>query len=286
MGQKIDTRSIGLDVGLSFIKWLTGEENLHYGYWDGLNVNAANLNAAQVAYTDRLFALLPDHPCRILDIGGGAGETARKLIALGHTVDIVVPSPFLASRCRENAPEATVHECMFEDFTSQGPFDVCLFSESYQYIPLDRGLKGCLERLTPEGCIIISDCFRTEGFRSADTVNGAVVGGGHWLSDFRALIAQSPVTVVSDDDITSAVAPSVEIEQGLFNVLGYALTRVDDEISGKRPKTRWAIGAVLNRVMSERRRVRLAQRLQEQTRNRDVFAANNHYLMMKLTRSA
>lgn len=112
---KIDTRAIGLDVGLEAIRWLTGAENLHYGLWDGLDVNAGNLRAAQEAYTDKLFKLLPSKPCRILDIGGGAGETARKLLALGHEVEIVVPSAFLAERCRKNAPGATVHECMFED---------------------------------------------------------------------------------------------------------------------------------------------------------------------------
>ena len=100
---KIDTRAIGLDVGLEFVRWLTGAENLHYGLWDGLEVTAANLRTAQEAYTDKLFKLLPDAPCRILDIGGGAGETARKLLALGHQVEIVVPSALLAERCRKNA---------------------------------------------------------------------------------------------------------------------------------------------------------------------------------------
>lgn len=70
---KIDTRSLGLDIGLNFSKWLTGAENLHYGYWDGLDVCAANFGAAQVAYTDLLFERLPEAPCRILDIGGSGG---------------------------------------------------------------------------------------------------------------------------------------------------------------------------------------------------------------------
>jgi hypothetical protein len=71
---KMDTRAIGLDVGISFAKWLTGAENLHYGDWTGLEVNAANFGPEQVAYTDRLFRFLPDKPCRILDIGGGGRD--------------------------------------------------------------------------------------------------------------------------------------------------------------------------------------------------------------------
>ena len=115
MSKALDTRAIGLDVGLAFTKWLTGAENLHYGLWDGLEVTAGNLRAAQDAYTDKLFALLPKGPLRLLDIGGGAGETARKLLDLGHEVEIVVPSAYLADRCRENAPAAKIHEMMFEE---------------------------------------------------------------------------------------------------------------------------------------------------------------------------
>ena len=60
MAEKIDTRAVGLDVGLAFIRWLTGAENLHYGLWTGLEVTAGNLRAAQDAYTVKLFGYLPD----------------------------------------------------------------------------------------------------------------------------------------------------------------------------------------------------------------------------------
>lgn len=277
---KIDTRAIGLDVGLEFVRWLTGAENLHYGLWDGLDVTAANLRAAQEAYTDKLFKLLPEEPCRILDIGGGAGETAKKLIALGHEVEIVVPSPVLAARCRENAPGAIVHECMFEDYPGAGPFDLCLFSESYQYIPLDQGVPRCLGLLKSGGDIVLSDCFRSEGFKIAP--GQSTVGGGHKIAEFRAALSGWAVEVQSEEDITAATAPSVEIEQGLFNVLGAALTRVDSELEATRPKLRWALDKVLRVILNERKRSRLDQRLNQQTRNRDVFTANNVYLMMKL----
>ena len=98
MSKKMNSQAVGLDIGLSFIRWLTGAENLHYGIWTDLEVTAANLGQAQSVYTEKLFSYLPSGSLRILDVGGGAGETARKLIALGHQVDIVVPSPFLAER--------------------------------------------------------------------------------------------------------------------------------------------------------------------------------------------
>jgi MPBQ/MSBQ methyltransferase len=280
---KINTQAIGLDVGLHFVKWLTGSENLHYGLWNDLEVTAGNLRQAQEAYTDKLFDLLPKTPSRILDIGGGAGTTAAKLIALGHTVEIVVPSPLLADRCRENAPKATVHECLFEDFAGSGPFDICLFSESYQYIPLERGVPRCLDLLTADGHIIVSDCFRTDAYtieRGTSTV-----GGGHAISKFRTALASWPVQVLSEEDITQATAPSVEIEQGMFNVLGYGLHRVDADLKTKRPKLRWMLNQVVRALVDNRKRSRLDQRLNQQTRNRDVFATNNVYLMMKLARA-
>ncbi|MGB0798134.1 MAG: class I SAM-dependent methyltransferase [Planktomarina sp.] len=278
MGQKIDTQAIGLDIGLSFVKWLTGAENLHYGLWDGLDVHAGNLRAAQDAYSDALFKLLPDTPCRILDIGGGAGETARKLLAMGHTVDIVVPSAFLASRCRETAAGATVHEMIFEDFRTDDKFDVCLFSESYQYIGLNDGLPKALTLLATGGQVIISDCFRREEYYANG--DSTIVGGGHNIREFRELIASLPVTVHHETDITEATAPSVDIEQGLFNVVGFAGTRVDQALAAGKPKTRWIVQRLWRNLLSDRRRDRLNKRLYETLRNRDVFAQNNIYLMM------
>lgn len=277
---KLNTQAMGLDIGLAFVKWLTGAENLHYGYWQGLDVTAANLRAAQEAYTSRLFALLADRPLRILDIGGGAGETARKLLALGHQVDIVVPSPYLAQRCRINAPGATVHECMFEDFTGTGPFDLCLFSESFQYIPLHRGLPRCLTLLDEGGEIVLADCFRRDGFTLAG--HQAIVGGGHAIKDFRATLAALPIEVSSEEEITQHVAPSVDIEQGLFNVLGYGISRVDQELAAKRPALRWGLSRVISLFMNARKRTRLNQRLNEKSRNAQVFADNNIYLMMRM----
>ena len=280
MKQKLDTQAIGLDVGLSFINWLSGAENLHYGLWDDLDVTAGNLRAAQDAYTTKLFKLLPKGRLRILDIGGGAGETARKLLALGHRVDIVVPSAFLADRCRANAPDAKVHECMFEDFSSDEKFDLCLFSESFQYIPVEIALGKAAQYLDKGGEIIVSDCFRSESFQGHSV--GSTVGGGHPIGSFRKTLAGLPIKTVSEEDITASVAPSVDLEQGFFNVIGHAVTRIDEELGKKKRKTRWFLRGAIKSVMNKRKRYRLNQRLNEKTRTAEHFSANNIYLMIKL----
>ncbi|MFZ1467705.1 MAG: methyltransferase domain-containing protein [Paracoccaceae bacterium] len=283
MGQKIDTRAIGLDTGLALIKWLTGAENLHYGLWDGLELSAGNLRRAQDAYSDKLFALLPPEPLRILDIGGGAGETARKLLALGHSVEIIVPSAYLAARCRENAPGARVHECIFQEFAGQGPFDLCLFSESFQYIPLADSLPRCLPLLTPTGSILIADCFRTDAYQGR-AVHGPQPGGGHRLTAFRAAVASLPLDVTHDEDITDSVAPSIDLEQGFFHVLGTGLASAQSEIGAKKPRTWWFVCKALGLFLSEKRRRNLGQRLTDTSRTADVFRHYNRYIILRLSK--
>lgn len=281
MGQKIDTRAVGLDVGLAFIRWLTGAENLHYGLWTGLEVTAANLRAAQDAYTARLFGYLPEGRLRILDIGGGAGETAKKLLALGHRVEIVVPSPFLAARCRETAQGATVHECTFEAFQGAGPFDLCLFSESFQYIPMAESLPKCARLLAPGGQVLIADCFRTEAYLGRNS-HGPQPGGGHRLADYREAVAESAFVIAAEDDITAAVAPSIDLEQALFHVLGHGVTRVSDEIHAKRPAAHWALARVIGLFLSRKRRDNLMHRLTGTSRTSETFRRYNHYMICRL----
>ncbi len=279
MSRKIDTKAIGLDAGLSFIHWLTGAENLHYGLWTGLEVTAGNLRAAQEAYTDLLFSFLPLEPLRILDIGGGAGEVARKLLALGHQVEIVVPSAFLAGRCRKNAPGAIVHECLFEEWPMQaGAFDLCLFAESFQYIPADLALSRCRQALRPGGTILIADCFRSAaGGGSKGTRH---VGGGHGLSKVRTLIEGDEV--LAERDISETVAPSIDLEAGFFHVLGHSLSRLDAEIASVRPNAHWMLHRALKALLSARRRERLADRFYGDGRSAAQFLIHNRYMILHL----
>ena len=281
MAEKIDTQAVGLDVGLAFIRWLTGAENLHYGLWTGLEVTAGNLRAAQDNYSAKLFGYLPEGRLRILDIGGGAGETAKKLLALGHSVDIVVPSAFLAGRCRETAKGATVHETTFEAFQGSGPYDLCLFSESFQYIPLAESLPKCARLLAPGGKVLIADCFRTEAYKGRG-VHGPQPGGGHQLAAFHAAVEGSAFAVEAEEDITEAVAPSIDLEQALFHVIGHGVTRVSDEIRAKRPTAHWALAKVIGLFLSRKRRANLMQRLTGTTRTSEAFRRFNRYQILRL----
>lgn len=277
---KTNSRAVGLDLSLGVIRWLTGHENLHYGLWDGLEVTAENLGRAQKAYTDLLFDQLPEGSLRILDIGGGAGETAARLLALGHSVEIVIPSEQLAERCRANAPGATVHECRFEDFTGEGPYDLCLFSESFQYIALDYGLKRCLDLLVPGGQVLLADCFRTGDERTAD--GKRATGGGHKIERFRDELEGLPYTLLHEADITERVAPSIDLEQAFYNVLGSGFSMVQANFSARKPKTHWLLDRIARLVVNKKRRASLHLRFMEQARSSEVFCRNNRYLMIVL----
>lgn len=275
--RKIDTRAIGLDAGAGFIRWLTGAENLHYGLWTDLDPVAGNVGKAQEAYTERLLGFLPEGPLSILDIGGGAGEMAGKLAGLGHRVDIVVPSRPLAERCRANAPDARVHETTFEAFDSDTAFDLCLFSESFQYIPLRVALDKALQLAAPGGHVLIADCFRSEDFEPGGETR--TVGGGHPVGKFRAALEACAGDVLRQEDVTEAVAPSIDIEQGLFHVLGDAVTRIDAELSAKRPVMRWLLARAARLAFGRRRLYRLDRRFRGNERSSTAFVRNNRYLV-------
>ncbi len=282
MSGKIDTRAIGLDAGLSFIRWLTGAENLHYGFWEGIEVNAGNLRAAQDAYMELLFSYLREGPLSVLDIGGGAGETAKKLLAMGHQVQIVVPSPLLADRCRANAPGAQVHLARFEDFPSDDRFDICLFSESFQYIALKKSLVLAEALMAEGGEILIADCFRRDEFAEH---RSNVVGGGHMLGAFDRAVGRAGLQVLARRDITEDVAPSIDLEQGLFNVLGHSLQQIDSELADKRPLTRRGLVWLTGVVLGKGPRTRLLARLTEQRRNSERFCKFNRYQIIRLGRA-
>ena len=259
MSKKIDTRAVGLDIGLEAIKFLTGKENLHYGIWDGLDICAAHVGPAQEAYTDKLFELLPKGPLCILDIGGGAGETAKKLLALGQD---------------------TVYEMKFEEFETDKTYDLCLFSESFQYIPMEVSFPKVATLLKPNGHLIIADCFRTEAYYQPDRTSR--VGGGHALTAYREALKTCAFHVLSEEDITTSVAPSVQVEQDLFHVIGLGVDRFDDELQSKRPMARKMIHGVLGMILSKRRRANLYDRLTGNTRTAEQFEKYNIYLMSAL----
>ena len=65
-----------------------------------------------------------------------------------------------------------------------------------------------------------------------------------------------------------------------------AISRIDTELVAKRPKTRWMVVQILNKLMGKRRLSRLDARLRGDDRTSEIFMENNRYLMLRLRKTA
>ena len=280
----LDTKALGLEVSLAIAKFVTGKENMHYGVWDNLDPCLENLGKAQEQYTKLLFKYFPKKKkLKILDIGGGAGETAKKLISLGHSVTIIVPSDILSKRCLENTNnKAKVHNIRFEDYESKKnqTFDLCLFSESFQYIPAKIALKKAKGLLNKGGEILVADCFRSDVKHSS---HNRRPGGGHPLSEMLKLIKEIDLNIVSKKEITKSVAPSLDIEQQFYNVVGVGIDKVQQGLISSHPWKMKLFNLVYKTIVSQKKRRRLHDRIYGNIRNSDNFIKFNHYMIFQLS---
>ena len=92
----LDSKEVGLAVGLLLGEELVGMRDLHYGYWtESLSPTLQNLPKAQAQYSEFLLSNIPGGTQSILDIGSGTGNLASRLLEKGYSVDCVSPNTFL-----------------------------------------------------------------------------------------------------------------------------------------------------------------------------------------------
>ena len=280
----LDTKTLGLEVSLAIAKFVTGKENMHYGVWDNLDPCLENLGRAQEQYTQLLFKYFPKKKkLKILDIGGGAGETAKKLISLGHSVTVIVPSNILSKRCLENTDnKAKVHNIKFEDYAAEKnqTFDLCLFSESFQYIPAKIALEKAKGLLSKDGQILVADCFRSNLKHNSSNRRP---GGGHPLSEMLKLLKDIDLNIVSKKEITKSVAASLDIEQKFYNVVGVGIDKVQQGLVTNHPWKMKLFNLVYKMIVSQKKRRRLHDRIYGNIRNSDNFIKFNHYMIFQLS---
>ncbi|PQM56416.1 MAG: SAM-dependent methyltransferase [Rhodobacteraceae bacterium] len=281
-----NSRVVGLDIALKVVSFVTGKEHLHYGYWEGLDVNLENLGKAQEAYTQHLFKYLPKQKInkrlKILDIGGGSGQIAKYLIDLGHQVTIVIPSSILAEHAKKNTKgKAEIQPTTFEDYNPKEniKFDLCLYAESFQYIPVKIALQKATQLLNKNGEILIADCFR-----SAQEHTGIFrkPGGGPSLASMESEIKRQKLEIINKEEITKAVSPSIELEQQFYNTIGFAINRIIRSLKITRPIGLGFLNILYKLLLSKRKRLRLENRLFEKARSKDLFLQYNHYMIFRL----
>ncbi len=210
--RKALTKELGLEAGYRLQKFVLKSEHLHYGLFEpDIPVDISNLKAAQDRFLQRLVEAIPAGTKTILDVGCGSGKTAEYLIDKGYSVECVSPGARLTAIASARLGEsARMHYGRFEHLSFSGRYDLVLFSESFQYIPMEAALEKCVAILNPGGHILICDFFRTD--REGDSP----IRGGHSHSQWSAIYPRYPLDLVLDRDITAETAPIHDIAQA-FN---------------------------------------------------------------------
>lgn len=222
----------GLALGLIFGRFFLDMQDLHYGYWrPDLPRVPQNLSVAQAAYTDLLMSHIPKGARSVLDVGCGAGNTARKLLERGYRVDAVSPNSFLTAVARQVLGDrATIFETKFQDLVTDRRYDVVLFSESLLFIPLEQAFTTALRLLNPGGHILITDIFRVPA------AGKSPIGGGHELSKFRETVSRYPLVPIEDVDMTAGIAPTFDIvNRATLEAIEPAYRLILDRITLKYP---------------------------------------------------
>jgi SAM-dependent methyltransferase len=205
--RKVESQEVGLEIGAIVFRHFLRTEYLHYGlFTNGLTADVANLAEAQQNYADFLIAGVPAGVRSILDVGCGTGKLASELIARGYRVDCVSPGKTLTRRARELlGNSARIYESKFEHLNPDTRYDLVLFSESFQYIPMHRAFENALQSLNPGGYVMICDFFRT------DAPGRSPLGGGHAFGEFEGVVKRFPLREMEGKDITGETAPTLDL---------------------------------------------------------------------------
>ena len=204
---KVSSQKIGLDIGLVIGRFFMGSEDLHYGYWpNGKDASVQNFAHAQNSHSELIMNQIHENINYILDVGGGSGNLALKLINNGYRVDCVIPSAFLAEQAKTKlGNESVIHICGFEQMPSTKTYDLIIFSESFQYVKMKKSLQKIENMTSPNGHLLICDFFRR------DLPEKSPIGGGHSWQGFKDTISTLPFQQVTDLDISIETAPTIDL---------------------------------------------------------------------------
>ncbi len=246
------------ELGLLLAQQLLDAEDLHYGLWDNtLPVTIGNIAIAQQRYTDLILSAFPApnlSKIEVLDIGCGTGNMMAQLLDKGYRVDGVIPSCGLKKLVEKKLEKykeiSQIFSCGFEAFPVHGTkYDLCLFSESFQYIPMADSFLKLKQILKPGGTIVICDFFKKD-IRTTD--QGNRIGGGHLEADFYATVQKSGFVITRNEDITSQVSPNYALVNDLLmNRIGPAGLSLWRYIQGNYPLIGWCISVFFRKKIDK-----------------------------------
>lgn len=280
MAQNKPRRHEDLDLFARIFKVFADTPWLHYGLWlPGETPSMPKLREAQERYVDKLVALLPPAPASVLDIGGGTGAMAGRLHSLGYDVEMLTPSEVQVGIAREALGDTVkVHHTRLEEFSTDRRFDVCLFSESFQYVPMSVSLPRAKSMLKPGGRVVIADCFRSENYKG-----GRQIGGGHRFTNLVPAAQEAGFRIASDEDVTKMAAGTILLDQRVYReVISPIVAEVGQSIRARNAAVHWLIGQGYRLFVKPAERDRIADRLKAEHRTPERFIEMNTYRFLLL----
>lgn len=209
------------EFGLVAAQQLLQVQDLHYGFWEkGTETTNSNFLEAQLKHTSFLFgyidkAIDADKSRKILDSGCGIGITTSKLLKDGYRVDGLVPANWMAIKARENIQKfkddtkGEIFECTLENYPItqlKEKYQTVFFSESYQYVNMQKAFDVFQKILTDNGTVVIFDFFCLDGVKGKSPL-----GGGHSLEKFYELVNKNGYKIETDLDVTKNLSPNLSL---------------------------------------------------------------------------
>ena len=99
----------------------------------------------------------------------------------------------------------TVYRSTFEDLDLQKKYDLVVFSESFQYVNINRSLKKIPLAVQEKGHVLICDFFRKPG------TGKKPLGGGHDWEVFQDYLSDHSFTEILNKDITRETARTYDL---------------------------------------------------------------------------
>jgi len=211
--KKVTPNEIGLEIGLVLSRFFFNTEHLHFGFWpNDLSVNIDNLKKAQDLHSNQILKSIPNDVKTILDVGSGSGGLAEKLVGNGYKVECVSPSEYLSDAIEKKLKSSVlVHRSTFEKFETQKKYDLVLFSESFQYVNINKTLNKLPDIIKDKGHLLICDFFRQPGTGTKP------LGGGHDWQIYQNNLGDHDFAIVKDIDITKETARTYDLINQIIN---------------------------------------------------------------------
>lgn len=180
---------------------------MHYGYFDDVDmrpehISIADIEQAQVRYTDLFLDHLTNKKDPVLDVGCGMGGLANMLVNKGFRVDALTPDRHQVKYIAGKYPGINVIRSKYQDFPDPKPgYGTIIHAESFQYIRLNMIVKMTERLLIPGGKWLVCDYFRIEKSHERS---------GHYWDDFLDELGKSGLKITHQQDITDHILPTMK----------------------------------------------------------------------------